>query len=57
MLFDVPITDCAVCHCASLLFCARYDPQHGVYHLFYQDHLGIPGGNVVWGHVASRDLM
>ena len=35
-----------------------YDPRHKMYHLFYQDHLGIPGGEgVVWGHVASRDLI
>ena len=36
-----------------------YDPHHGVYHLFYQDHLGMPSnaaGAVVWGHVASRDM-
>ena len=34
-----------------------YDPKHGVYHLFYQDHLGTGGnGGTSWGHVASRDL-
>ena len=34
-----------------------YDPKHGVYHLFYQDHLGSGGhGGTAWGHVASRDL-
>ena len=32
-----------------------YDPKHGMYHLFYQDHLGV-GGGISWGHVASRDL-
>eukprot|EP01052_Picozoa_sp_SAG31_P016645 SAG31_NODE_1109_length_9860_cov_22.119353_8_plen_541_part_00 len=34
-----------------------YDPVHGMYHLFFQDHLASPGGNgPVWGHVASRNL-
>lgn len=32
-----------------------YDEKHGVYHLFYQDHLGI-GGGITWGHVVSRNL-
>lgn len=32
-----------------------YDERHGVYHLFYQDHLGI-GGGIVWGHAVSRDM-
>lgn len=32
-----------------------YDPNNGMYHLFYQDHLGVNGGTV-WGHVASRNM-
>ena len=27
----------------------------GVYHLFYQDHLGI-GGGITWGHVRPPTL-
>ena len=33
-----------------------YDAKHGVYHLFYQAHVGIGQSGVSWGHVASRDL-
>ena len=34
-----------------------YDEVHGIYHLFFQDHLAQPGGGgPVWGHVASRNL-
>ena len=34
-----------------------YDAVHGVYHLFYQDHLGVgENGGTSWGHVVSRDL-
>jgi beta-fructofuranosidase len=34
-----------------------YDAAHGVYHLFYQAHIGIgPHGGTSWGHVASRDM-
>lgn len=40
-----------------------YDPVHGIYHLFFQDHLSLPpadnpaaNGGPVWGHVASRNL-
>jgi sucrose-6-phosphate hydrolase SacC (GH32 family) len=35
-----------------------YDPKHKIYHLFYQDHMSERGGGgVVWGHVASKDLV
>ena len=39
-----------------------YDPRHGIYHVFYQDHMAIgPAGSSkfgpVWGHFASRDLV
>lgn len=34
-----------------------YDIENKIYHLFYQDHLGEPGGKVTWGHVVSRDLV
>jgi sucrose-6-phosphate hydrolase SacC (GH32 family) len=35
-----------------------YDHKHGVYHVFFQDHLAEPGGSgPVYGHVASRDLV
>ena len=43
-----------------------FDPVHGFYHLFFQNHLSEPeegwsgfakGNNVVWGHVFSRDLV
>ena len=45
--------------------CAQNDPNfpffdaaHGIYHLFYQDHLAEPGGiGPVIGHVVSRDLV
>ena len=42
-----------------------FDKRHGVYHIFFQDHLSKPDGqwagkkhgyNVVWGHAISRDL-
>ena len=34
-----------------------YDPRHDMYHVFFQDHLSLPGGSgPVWGHWASRDL-
>jgi len=34
-----------------------YDDVHGMYHLFFQDHLAMQGGGgPVWGHVVSRDL-
>jgi sucrose-6-phosphate hydrolase SacC (GH32 family) len=37
-----------------------YDERHGVWHLFFQDHLAeansVNGGGPVWGHAASRDL-
>lgn len=34
-----------------------YDAKHGVYHLFFQDHVAIPPGQgPVYGHVVSRDL-
>ena len=29
-----------------------YDEKHGVFHLFFQKHLG----HIAWGHVVSRDL-
>jgi len=38
-----------------------YDERHGMYHLFYQDHISIKapgyGGGPVYGHAASRDLI
>jgi sucrose-6-phosphate hydrolase SacC (GH32 family) len=35
-----------------------YDDVHGMYHVFFQDHLAIPpGGGPVWAHVCSRDLV
>ena len=35
-----------------------YDPRHGMYHVFFQDHLAMPGGSgPVWGHAASPDLV
>jgi sucrose-6-phosphate hydrolase SacC (GH32 family) len=37
-----------------------YDPVHGFYHMFYQDHLALPnegaGSGPVYGHAVSRDL-
>jgi len=34
-----------------------YDQVHGVYHLFYQDHLAMPPGHGPdYGHAVSRDL-
>lgn len=34
-----------------------YDAKHGIYHLFWQNHLQRPGGGgPVYGHAASRDL-
>ena len=32
-----------------------YDPVHGVYHLHYQNHVGLHGGRT-WGHAVSKDL-
>jgi len=35
-----------------------FDPVHGVYHLFYQDHVVIaPGHGPDIGHVVSRDMI
>ena len=41
-----------------------YDARHGVYHLFYQDHLAEPnpvglnaGAGPDWGHWVSRDFL
>ena len=35
-----------------------YDPKHGVYHLMYQDHVGLNGNKPpTFGHVVSRDLV
>lgn len=38
-----------------------YDPVHGYYHMFYQEHLAMPqngkGKGPVYGHVASKDLI
>ena len=35
-----------------------YDATHGMYHVFFQKHLAIPGGaGPVYGHVVSRDLV
>ena len=35
-----------------------YDPVHGLYHLFYQDHLAIdPGKGPDWGHAVSHDFV
>eukprot|EP00943_MAST-04B_sp_MAST-4B-sp1_P007940 g7940.t1 len=37
-----------------------YDSVHGIYHMFYQDHLAEPrngsGSGPVYGHAVSRDL-
>jgi beta-fructofuranosidase len=52
------------------LYCAENDPNGpyvdpatGVFHLFYQDHVGLPsrnaslpGAGLSWGHAASPDL-
>ena len=32
-----------------------YDPVYGVYHLHYQNHVGLHGGRT-WGHAVSKDL-
>jgi sucrose-6-phosphate hydrolase SacC (GH32 family) len=32
-----------------------YDPVHGVYHLHYQNHVGLHGGRT-YGHAVSKDL-
>eukprot|EP00931_Biecheleriopsis_adriatica_P038940 TRINITY_DN22273_c0_g1_i1.p1 TRINITY_DN22273_c0_g1~~TRINITY_DN22273_c0_g1_i1.p1 ORF type:complete len:580 (-),score=94.96 TRINITY_DN22273_c0_g1_i1:93-1832(-) len=32
-----------------------YDPVHGVYHLHYQNHVGLHGGRT-YGHAVSRDF-
>ena len=35
-----------------------YDETHGMYHLFYQDHLAEgDGSGPIYGHVASRDFV
>lgn len=35
-----------------------YDPNHGMYHLFYQYHAAMkPGYGPDYGHAASRDLI
>jgi len=33
-----------------------FDPVHGVYHLHYQNHVGLHGGRT-YGHAASKDLI
>jgi sucrose-6-phosphate hydrolase SacC (GH32 family) len=38
-----------------------YDAKHGIFHLFFQDHLAMPsfngsGAGPVYGHAASKDL-
>jgi len=33
-----------------------YDPVHGVYHLHYQNHVGLHGGRT-YGHAVSRDFV
>ena len=37
-----------------------YDELHGMYHVFWQDHLALPRGGrghgSIWGHAASKDL-
>jgi sucrose-6-phosphate hydrolase SacC (GH32 family) len=32
-----------------------FDPVHGVYHLHYQNHVGLHGGRT-YGHAVSKDL-
>eukprot|EP00729_Bicosta_minor_P024106 gene24106-31348_t len=32
-----------------------YDPVHGVYHLHYQNHVGLHGGRT-YGHAVSKDM-
>lgn len=35
-----------------------YDSRHGMYHVFFQDHLAMTGGvGPVYGHFASRNLV
>ena len=35
-----------------------FDERHGMFHLFFQDHLAEPpGGGPVYGHACSRDLV
>lgn len=34
-----------------------YDPQHKMYHLMYQKHVGRNGSGITFGHVASRDMV
>ena len=34
-----------------------YDARHGVYHLFYQDHVGLNGSGITFGHAVSRDMV
>ena len=36
-----------------------FDQKHGIYHLFYQNHVAEPMGpnGVTWAHVVSRDLV
>jgi len=33
-----------------------YDPVHGVYHIHYQNHVGLNGGRT-YGHAVSKDLI
>ena len=33
-----------------------YDPVHGMYHLHYQNHVGLHGGRT-YGHAVSKDLI
>ena len=34
-----------------------FDPVHMLYHIFFQDHLALPGGvGPVWAHAVSKDL-
>jgi hypothetical protein len=33
-----------------------YDPVHGVYHLHYQNHVGLHGGRT-YGHAVTKDLI
>ena len=40
---------------ASLWQGPVYDPVHGVYHLHYQNHVGLHGGRT-YGHAVSKDL-
>jgi len=33
-----------------------FDPVHGVYHIFYQDHIAMGTGQITYGHAVSRDF-